>query len=186
MKKGLRLLGMDGKLYRNTGTYPAPVLTIIDNCKDVDLKIERDEADVTTRGNNGFKATVATLRTAEITFNAIWQPGTALNTLLLQSVMNSKNVEFWALDGVWNVAGTSGLRAVCQLFGFSRSEKLTEAMEIPVVGKPTISSTPPVWYECVATKPPASSDYDRFVVYALDDQKFYKTVSPFTAWVEVS
>ena len=53
-------LGMEAKLYRNTGTYALPTWVELTNVKDLTLNLEAGEADVTTRGNAGWRATVAT------------------------------------------------------------------------------------------------------------------------------
>jgi len=65
-------LGLDAKLYRNTGTFAAPAWNEIKNVKDVTLNLEAGEADVTTRGNAGWKATVATLKDGSIEFEMVW------------------------------------------------------------------------------------------------------------------
>jgi hypothetical protein len=64
---GVRL-GLDAKLYRNTGTYAAPVWNEVKNVKDLTLNLEAGEADVTTRGNNGWRATLATLKDGSVEF----------------------------------------------------------------------------------------------------------------------
>ena len=65
-------LGLDAKLFRNTGTYAAPVWVEIKNVKDVTLNLEAGEADVSTRGNAGWKATAATLKDGSIEFEMVW------------------------------------------------------------------------------------------------------------------
>jgi hypothetical protein len=42
-------LGLGAKLYRNTGTFAAPVWNEVKNVKAVNLNLEAIEADVTTR-----------------------------------------------------------------------------------------------------------------------------------------
>ena len=41
-------LGLDAKLYHNTGSYGAPVWSEISNVRDLTLSLEDGEADVTT------------------------------------------------------------------------------------------------------------------------------------------
>ena len=65
-------LGMDAKLYRNTGTYALPTWVEVSNVKDVTLNLEKGEADVTTRANQGWRATVGTLKDASIEFQMVW------------------------------------------------------------------------------------------------------------------
>ena len=52
-------LGLDAKLFRNTSDYASPTWDEITNVRDVTLNLEAGEADVTTRGNAGWRATVA-------------------------------------------------------------------------------------------------------------------------------
>ena len=49
-------LGLDAKLYRNTSVYATPTWDEITNIRDLTLNLEAGEADVTTRGNNGWAA----------------------------------------------------------------------------------------------------------------------------------
>ncbi len=53
-------LGLDARLYRNTGTYASVTWNEVKNVKDLTLSLEAGEADVTTRGNGGWRATIAT------------------------------------------------------------------------------------------------------------------------------
>jgi hypothetical protein len=80
-------LGLDAKLYRNTGTYAAPVWNEIKNVKDVTLNLEAGEADVTTRGNNGWRATVATLKDGSIEFEMVWDSADDHGPLALQQIL---------------------------------------------------------------------------------------------------
>ena len=68
---GVRL-GLDAKLYRNTGTYATPVWAEITNVKDLTLNLEKGEADVTTRANLGWRALVGTLKEASLEFQMVW------------------------------------------------------------------------------------------------------------------
>ena len=52
-------LGLDAKLYRNTGTIPAPVWNEIHNVKDVTLNLEAGDGDIATAGSQGLRATCA-------------------------------------------------------------------------------------------------------------------------------
>ena len=47
-------LGMQAKLYRNTATHETPLWDEMTNVKDLTLNLEKGQADVTTRGNNGW------------------------------------------------------------------------------------------------------------------------------------
>ena len=68
---GIRL-GLDAKLFRNAASYDTPDWQVMVNVKDLTLNIEAGEADVTTRGNNGWRAIVATLKDGSIEFEMVW------------------------------------------------------------------------------------------------------------------
>jgi hypothetical protein len=63
-------LGMEAKLYYGAAGMTAT--TELTNVKDVTLNLESGEADVTTRGNSGWRATVGTLKTGSVEFEMIW------------------------------------------------------------------------------------------------------------------
>jgi len=65
-------LGLDGKLYRNNGTYDVPDWVELTNVKDVTLNLEKGEADVTVRANQGWRATAATLKEGSVEFEMAW------------------------------------------------------------------------------------------------------------------
>ena len=55
-------LGLHAKLYRNTGSGGTPAWNEIPNVRDVTLNLETGEADVSTRGNGGWRANIGTLK----------------------------------------------------------------------------------------------------------------------------
>ncbi|MGQ0431811.1 MAG: phage tail tube protein [Microthrixaceae bacterium] len=138
-------LGLDAKLYRNTGTYAAPVWNEVKNVKDLTLNLEAGEADVTTRGNNGWRATVATLKDGSIEFEMVWDTADDDFGSIRDTFLNRAAMEFAVMDGDITVAGSQGLRATCMVTNFSRNEALEEAITVSVTVKPTYSINPPIW-----------------------------------------
>jgi hypothetical protein len=138
-------LGLDAKLYRNTGTFPAPVWNEVKNVKDLTLNLEAGEADVTTRANNGWRATVATLKDASVEFEMLWDSADDDFGTIRDGFLNKTPIEFAVMDGDITVAGSQGLRATCMVTNFSRNEPLEEAIMTNVVIKPTYSVNPPIW-----------------------------------------
>lgn len=136
-------LGLDAKLFRNTGTYNAPTWTEIGNVRDVTLNLETSEADVTTRANNGWRATVATLKDASIEFEMVWDSDDANFTAMRQAFLGNTSIELAVLDD--EVATGQGLRATCMVTKFSRNEPLEEAITVSVTVKPTYSDHAPSW-----------------------------------------
>ena len=138
-------LGLDAKLYRNTGTAGSPTWNLVPNVRDVTLSLETGEADVTTRGNNGWRATVGTLKDAGIEFEMVWDTADDDFTAFKDAFFNGTSIELAVMDGPIATAGSQGLRAVCRIITFTRSEPLEEAVTVSVTAKPTYSATPPSW-----------------------------------------
>ena len=138
-------LGLDAKLFRNTGTYGTPVWNEIKNVRDVTLNLEAGEADVTTRGNNGWRATVATLKDGSIEFEMVWDSEDDDFTAIRDAFLNKSAVELAVMDGDIVTTGSQGLRASFMVTSFSRNEPLEEAITVSVTMKPTYSTNPPEW-----------------------------------------
>ena len=142
-------LGLNAKLYRNTGSYASPTWNEIGNVKDVTLNLESAEADVTVRANNGWRATVPTLKDASVEFEMVWDTADEDFQAIRDAYLNNTTLEVLALDGPVSGAGSTGnqgLRAVCNVTDFSRSEPLEEALSVSVTVKPAYSVNPPTWH----------------------------------------
>ena len=140
------VLGLNAKLYRNTGTYASPTWVEMTNVKNVTLNLESAEADVTTRANNGWRATVPTLKDASIEFEMVWDTEDAAFEAIQEAFLDSTPIEVLALDGPEGTAGSQGLRATCSVLSFSRNEQLEEALMVSVNLKPTYSADAPEWF----------------------------------------
>mgnify|MGYP000538246753 FL=1 len=138
-------LGMDAKLYRNTGSYASPVWNEVKNVKDVTLNLEAGEADVTTRGNGGWRANIATLKDASLEFEMVWDTADDDFTAIRTAFLTNAAIEFAVLDGPVATSGSQGLRASMAITNFSRAEPLEEAIKVSVTAKPTYADNPPEW-----------------------------------------
>ena len=138
-------LGMEAKLYRNSGTFGTPTWAELTNVKDVTLNLEKGEADVTTRANNGWKATAATLKDASVEFEMVWDTTDTGFTAIQQAYFNNTPIELAVMDGPIATAGSQGLRATMQVNNFSREEKLEDAIMVKVTCKPTYAANAPTW-----------------------------------------
>lgn len=148
------ILGVDAKLYYNTGTYASPTWTEITNVKDLTLNLQKGEADVTTRGGNGWKQSVGTLKEASIEFAMVWDPDDSAFTAIKDAFMNNTSIELLVLDGDESPATgvtVQGLRAECSITSFKRNEGLEDALTVDVTAKPTYSSNAPSWYSATGT-----------------------------------
>jgi hypothetical protein len=132
-------LGMEAKLYY--GPAGSTATTELTNVKDVTLNLETGEADVTTRGNQGWRATVATLKNGSVEFEMIWDTGDAGFTAIREAYFNNTAIALAILDG----ESGEGLDADFSITNFTRNEPLEEAITVSVTAKPTYSTRAPAW-----------------------------------------
>lgn len=139
-------LGMEAKLYyKSGGVGGSGSWTELDNVKDLTLNLETGEADVTTRGNQGWRATVATLKDGSIEFEMVWDTQDAGFTAIKNAFFNNTAIGFAVMDGNIETAGSQGLQADFSITNFSRNEPLEEAVTVSVTAKPTYSAAAPQW-----------------------------------------
>lgn len=138
-------LGLRGRLYRNTGNFATPVWNEIGNVRDLTLTLEKGEADVTTRQNDGWRATLSTLKEGTVEFEMIWDQEDIDFSTIFNAWLDDDTIEFLVFDGDRTVAGKTGLRATMSIISVSRSEPLEEAMKATVVIKPTKADNAPDW-----------------------------------------
>jgi len=136
-------LGLSAKLYRDTGSAWDEVT----NVKDLTLSLEKGEADVSTRGNNGWKASIAALKDASVEFNMVYDLADTDMTAIRDAFLNNTVVRFMILDGALDVAaaGSQGLRASFMVTSFKLPQNLEEAQMAEVVMKPTYAAVAPAW-----------------------------------------
>ncbi len=135
-------LGMDAVLnYKIGGVGGGGSWTELSNIKDVTLSLETGEADITTRANSGWRATVGTLKEASVEFEMVWDTADAGFTAIKDAFFNNTEIGLQVLDG----ASGSGLEADFSITNFSRSEQLEEALTVSVTAKVTYAGTAPAW-----------------------------------------
>lgn len=136
-------LGLNGKLYRNTGTFGSPSWAEVSNVRDLTLSDSMSEADVTRRASGGWRETVVTLREASIDFDMVNVSGDT-QLAAIRSAYNSRAaVEFAIMDGDIAVAGSRGIRATCQVVKFELSQELENAQMYSITIKPSPAANPP-------------------------------------------
>ncbi len=138
-------LGMNCRLYRNAGTYEAPDWQHVRNARDVKLNLEAGEADITTRGNNGWGAVVATLKNATIETEIVWNKADPNFQAFRAAFLAGGSVEVAVMDDDITTPGAEGLRATVAVMNFSRNEELAEAVRASVSLKPTYADNAPEW-----------------------------------------
>lgn len=134
-----------GTLLDGAGNTPATVgWTLMNNVRDLSLGLEKGEADVTTRGNDGWKATLGTLKEGTINFEMMWETTDPAFTAIQNAYMNDTEVPLAIMDGLIAGSGAEGLASNFSITGFTRNEPLIEGVTVSVVAKPSSHTE---WYE---------------------------------------
>jgi hypothetical protein len=134
----------DTLLDGSTNTPSTATWTEQSNVKDLTLNLETGEADATTRGNNGWRATLATLKEGSIEFEMLWDSADSGFTAIKDAWLNSNEIALAAMDGDIATSGNQGLASNFTVTNFSRNEPLEEAITVNVTVKPSSQTT---WYE---------------------------------------
>jgi hypothetical protein len=129
------VLGMNAALYFGDEGEALADLTELDNARDVNLNLEKAEADATTRANSGWRATVGTLKTGTIEFEMVWKPDDAGFQAMRASYLTDALVEVACLDQDRDTSGAQGLKGSFNVTNFSRSEALEDVVKVNVTLK---------------------------------------------------
>lgn len=137
-------LGLNGQLYIGAGGSSGYTSgTLVGNCQDLTLKVEKSTAKVTTRANNGWEAYVPALRDATVSFKMVYDIGDAnvltIMNSFLANVAPTNQLEVAVLD-----KDGFGLEGTMICSAFSRNEPLEEAMTIDVELKGGYDPTHPL------------------------------------------
>lgn len=137
-------IGIEAKLYRNTGSGGSPTWSEITNAREVTLNLEAAEVDATRRGSGGWREILSGLKDASIEFELVYDPEDAHFQAIKDAYFQNDTLEIAALDAPVAENG-EGLRAVMSVINFSRNEPLEEVLTVNVTLKPAPNETPPSW-----------------------------------------
>jgi hypothetical protein len=129
------LLGMNAKIYQGAAGTDLAALTEMGNVKDVTLNLEAGEADVTTRANQGWRATAPTLRECTAEFEMLWKPGDAGFEAIKTAFLTAGTIRLAVLTGGSTASGTEGPLGDFSITNFSRNEPLEEGVTVSVTAK---------------------------------------------------
>ena len=133
------VLGLDCKLY--VGTAGTKATTEMQDVKNVTLNLDKGEADVTTRGNNGWRAYVGTLKDASLEFDLLYNDANGSEyKQLLNSYLNGTALAFFVGE-----SATDGLDADWTITGFNKSQELEEASTVSVTARIAKTNRNPAW-----------------------------------------
>jgi len=138
------ILGMDAKIYQGAADADVADLTEMDNVSDVTLTLTAGEADVTTRANDGWRATAPTLRECTVEFQMLWQPGDTCFEAIKTAWLANDPVCLAVLTGDRDVADSEGPVGNFSITNFTRTEALEEGVKVAVTAK---LATFAEWYD---------------------------------------
>lgn len=138
-------LGLNAVAVENDGTFGTPDWTnaalIYDIIKDVTLNISTEEADVTTRGGNGWKQSLATLKDASVEISGVWENGDTNFASLMSAFLNNTTLDLGFFDGP-ATTGAQGLHAEFVVTELSRNEEVSGALTFSATLKPGGTNAP--------------------------------------------
>ncbi len=146
------VLGFNSVLgYDVTGLSGGEVFVVATNVRDLSLNMDKATADVTTRGNNGFRALVGTLREGAVEFQMVYDTADAAFTAFHNAFFLTANnvIGLFVADGALATSGTQGLKGDFMVTGFSITQNLEEANLVDVTCNLTFSTFVPVWFTVV-------------------------------------
>ncbi len=129
------ILGMNAKIYYGDAGDALGALLELSNVRDVTSNMEAGESDVTTRANNGWRATAPTLRELNIEFEMVWKTSDAGFVKIRDTFLSNGTLELAVLDQDKATPDAQGPKGSFSIISFSRAEPLEEAIMVSVSAK---------------------------------------------------
>lgn len=138
-------IGLNCKMYRNTGSYASPSWQEIKNVRDVSTGATKGEADASTRGTGAFEARVGVLKDLDITFEMIDDTADTGGHIAAfeDSYINGTALDLAIMNGDITTSGSKGWRARFEVFQFDEQQPLKDVAKISVGIKITYDATNP-------------------------------------------
>lgn len=126
------LVGIDCKLYVNTGTYASPTWVEVVDAKDVNIPDTRAEGDSSVRGMNMSSVTPGQ-RTVQITFDMRYDNDAAAYEAIKAAYDGRTVMGVLATDGPRATAGVEGFRLDTYVTGLTKNEPMNDVKTASVV-----------------------------------------------------
>ena len=145
-------LGKDAKVYRNTGTWAAPVWSEVSVLSNVSNNVEKNQATYQRRSDDWIK-TRGTGKDATVEIELPHASSDANIRALRRSLLADEPVELLIMSKTRTTAGAEGLRATFECVTKNRAEPIDGILMDSFTLKVTDNSgdNDPQWYVC-ATK----------------------------------
>lgn len=150
------VLGLDTKAYYGVGGAASAELPTppagdewleLTNVKDLSISLETATDDVSTRGGNGWRQTVATLKDGTTEFDMVYDTTDTGFIAIKDAFFNvaDRIIGFYFADGDETTTGTEGLMADFMVTGWGVTQNLEESAKVNVTVQPTFSAFVPAW-----------------------------------------
>lgn len=122
------LKGIDGKVYRNSGTYGSPTWALVTTVIEVTVNLENSQIDASNRNSN-YRLSLPALTDISVDLR-LHKDKDDTHFLALETAAQTRaNIDLLVLDGAQNVAASDGWR----IQGFFTSWTETQALEDAIV-----------------------------------------------------
>lgn len=132
-------VGYEMKTYRDVSS----TWTLMTNITNVELSMQRDRADVTTRAASGWKAEKPTLATMEVTFDMMYDPTDSDFAAFQTAFLSNTDIDMAFADGAIATTGTKYISGTFGIAEFSRNEPLAEGVTYSVTMVASDPTNPP-------------------------------------------
>jgi hypothetical protein len=145
-------LGLECKLYRNTGTNASPSWSLIPKAINVKVTPTKTEAQIPSRESGWMKYRGA-LKDFELTWTYRKKQGTDTVFDALQGYyINGTPIQYFVADGAAADSGTQGIKAYCEIMKMEVTQDLEAGEEVAFSARPTYyeessAVVDPTWYE---------------------------------------
>ena len=146
-------IGIVGAMYVNTGTTAAPTWTEVTKARDVNIKLEGDEVDGTSREAAGWYQMLVGLRKWGTDFEMIYDVTNTAWEAVRSAYWDGVTLEILALDGPLLVNSTYGIFGEVSVSTMTQGQPMKDVMTsavtfggvgVPVWGKSASGSFSPV------------------------------------------
>lgn len=144
------MVGIAHRLYYNTAQPDTPTWVQITIAKDIKVTADKEKVEITNRGHGETNRYAGGGVDIGFTFDVSNKPADAGFVALLASFTGKTSIELAAVDGDITVAGTQGVRAVCEVFKFERTAGLKGEAKWDCEAAPTDSSEAPSFFTVTA------------------------------------
>jgi hypothetical protein len=136
-------LGLNAKMYHNTGTFATPVWNEITDAQDVTVNYDKGEAEVKRRGGQ-YRLHLLHLKEFTIDFEMLHDTDTDDYDIFSTAYFQNTLLDMLVLDAAQAAPGSAGVRAECGVKTFTENQPLEEVLtnSVQLRPAPTLNAQP--------------------------------------------